>query len=57
MGTRPPTGGARRTVKRTNPGHGIRGMRERAASVGGRLTAGPLPGGGFQVKATLPTVR
>ena len=36
-------------------GHGIRGMRERAASVGGRLTAGPLPGGGFQVKATLPT--
>jgi signal transduction histidine kinase len=36
-------------------GHGIRGMRERAASVGGRLTAGPLPGGGFQVQATLPT--
>ena len=31
------------------------GMRERVASVGGRLTAGPLPGGGFQVKATLPT--
>jgi hypothetical protein len=30
-------------------------MRERAASVGGRLTAGPLPGGGFQVQATLPT--
>ena len=36
-------------------GHGIRGMRERAASVGGGLTAGPLPGGGFQVQATLPT--
>ena len=35
-------------------GHGIDGMRERAASVGGELTAGPLPGGGFQVKATLP---
>jgi signal transduction histidine kinase len=35
-------------------GHGISGMRERAASVGGELTAGPLPGGGFQVKATLP---
>ena len=30
-------------------------MRERAASVGGELTAGPLPGGGFQVRATLPT--
>jgi signal transduction histidine kinase len=36
------------------PGHGIRGMRERAALVGGQLTAGPLPGGGFQVRATLP---
>jgi signal transduction histidine kinase len=35
-------------------GHGISGMRERAASVGGELTAGPLPGGGFQVKAMLP---
>jgi len=30
-------------------------MRERAASVGGELTAGPLSGGGFQVRATLPT--
>jgi signal transduction histidine kinase len=35
-------------------GHGIDGMRERAASVGGELTAGPLAGGGFQVKAMLP---
>jgi signal transduction histidine kinase len=35
-------------------GHGIDGMRERAASVGGELTAGPLPQGGFQVTATLP---
>ena len=35
-------------------GHGIRGMRERAASAGGELTAGPLPGGGFRVTATLP---
>ena len=35
-------------------GHGINGMRERAASVGGELTAGPLPGGGFQVTALLP---
>ena len=35
-------------------GHGIDGMRERAASVGGELTAGPLPDGGFQVKAMLP---
>ena len=37
-------------------GHGIDGMRERAAAAGGTLTAAPLPGGGFQVQATLPTV-
>jgi signal transduction histidine kinase len=36
-------------------GHGIRGMRERAAAIGGTLSAGPLPGGGFRVEATLPT--
>ena len=38
-------------------GHGIRGMRERAASAGGDLTAGPLSGGGFQVRVTLPTTQ
>jgi signal transduction histidine kinase len=36
-------------------GHGILGMRERAAAFGGTLDAGPLPGGGFQVTALLPT--
>ena len=35
-------------------GHGIMGMRERAAIFGGTLDAGPLPGGGFQVAAFLP---
>jgi signal transduction histidine kinase len=35
-------------------GSGIAGMRERAATVGGRLDAGPLPGGGFAVVADLP---
>ena len=36
-----------------SPGHGLAGMRERAAAYGGRLTAGPLPGGGWQVTAVL----
>jgi signal transduction histidine kinase len=37
-------------------GHGIGGMRERAASVGGELTVGPRPGGGYQVTAALPAL-
>ena len=36
------------------PGHGLRGMNERVAAMGGRLTARPLPAGGFQVMAILP---
>ncbi|MFF7153282.1 histidine kinase [Streptomyces sp. NPDC008139] len=36
------------------PGFGLIGMRERVRSVGGTLTAGPLPGGGFRVTADLP---
>ncbi|WP_323746451.1 sensor histidine kinase [Catenulispora pinisilvae] len=35
-------------------GHGVAGMRERAAAVGGRLAAGPSPTGGFLVEAELP---
>lgn len=35
------------------PGAGLRGMRERAESVGGRLTAGPIDGG-WLVEAVLP---
>jgi signal transduction histidine kinase len=35
-------------------GHGITGMRERAGAVGGTLTAGPRPEGGFEVTAVLP---
>jgi signal transduction histidine kinase len=35
-------------------GHGLIGMRERAASVGGTLDAGPGRAGGFEVRATLP---
>jgi signal transduction histidine kinase len=37
-----------------NGGNGIAGMRERADALGGRLSAGPGPGGGFRVSATLP---
>lgn len=36
------------------PGHGLRGMRERAAQHGGRLSAAAEPGGGFAVRARLP---
>jgi len=36
------------------PGSGIAGMRRRAAAVGGELTAGPAPDGGFVVRAALP---
>jgi signal transduction histidine kinase len=35
-------------------GNGLRGMRERAEAVGGRLEAGPGEGGGFVVRAVLP---
>ncbi|MDG9724101.1 MULTISPECIES: sensor histidine kinase [unclassified Streptomyces] len=35
-------------------GHGLTGMRERAALVGGRLSAGADPDGGFLVEAQLP---
>jgi signal transduction histidine kinase len=35
-------------------GNGIRGMRERVAALGGQLTTGPRPGGGFRVQARLP---
>ena len=35
-------------------GHGIIGLRERAASVGGTITAGPVAGGGYVVTADLP---
>ncbi|MEU8193458.1 sensor histidine kinase [Microbispora amethystogenes] len=37
-----------------SPGHGLRGLSERAGAVGGELRAGPAPGGGFALHARLP---
>jgi signal transduction histidine kinase len=41
----------------TRTGHGLAGMEERASALGGTLTAGPRPEGGFAVTATLPVRR
>ncbi|MGH2894083.1 MAG: sensor histidine kinase, partial [Solirubrobacteraceae bacterium] len=38
----------------SGPGNGVRGMRERAAALGGTLEAGPDEGGGWRVHAWLP---
>jgi signal transduction histidine kinase len=42
------------TAQTTSAGHGLAGMRERAAAVGGSVDTGPAPGGGFRVTARLP---
>ncbi|TKV56787.1 sensor histidine kinase [Nakamurella flava] len=39
------------------PGHGLRGMRERVELLGGDLRAGARPGGGFAITAVLPVQR
>jgi signal transduction histidine kinase len=36
------------------PGHGLIGLRERVELLGGRLTAGPGPQGGFELRASIP---
>jgi signal transduction histidine kinase len=41
-------------VPRPRGGHGLTGMRERVGTVGGTLTTGPTPSGGFAVSAALP---
>jgi signal transduction histidine kinase len=38
----------------TSGGHGLAGMRERAAAAGGSVQTGPGPDGGFRVMARLP---
>jgi signal transduction histidine kinase len=42
------------TVAGASGGHGLVGIRERTAIVGGELVAGPEAAGGFTVRATLP---
>jgi signal transduction histidine kinase len=37
-------------------GHGLLGIRERAALAGGTFSSGPAAGGGFEVDVTMPTV-
>ncbi|MFI8835946.1 sensor histidine kinase [Streptomyces afghaniensis] len=47
------TGPSASTLPDRPPGHGLIGMRERAAAVGGHLSAGRRPEGGFLVSALL----
>ncbi|MFI7702127.1 sensor histidine kinase [Nonomuraea sp. NPDC049480] len=41
--------------RRRRAGYGLIGMRERLEALGGTLTAGPRPGSGWSVRATIPT--
>ena len=46
--------GTAATAGRSGPGYGLMGMNERAALLGGTFEAGPGPGDGWTVSATLP---
>ena len=43
-----------RSAEKHGGGYGLRGMRERSEILGGSLTAGPSPDGGWVVEAVLP---
>jgi signal transduction histidine kinase len=49
-----PGGPAERSGTKHGHGHGLTGMRERVALLGGSMSAGPAPDGGFVVSAVLP---
>jgi signal transduction histidine kinase len=46
--------GASQPVAAPSGGRGLDGLRERVRLAGGSFTAGPRPGGGFRVTATMP---
>jgi signal transduction histidine kinase len=52
--TNGPAMSAGKRVNGHGHGHGLAGMRERVELLGGSLSAGPAPGGGFVVSAVLP---
>jgi signal transduction histidine kinase len=51
----PPVGNGAARPTAVSAGYGIVGMRERAMALGGRFEHGAAPGGGFRVRAVLPT--
>ncbi|HEX9032649.1 MAG TPA: sensor histidine kinase [Streptosporangiaceae bacterium] len=53
-GRGPQAGAGQADLDRSPTGHGLIGMRERAAAIGGTLQASSRPEGGFRVCATLP---
>jgi signal transduction histidine kinase len=46
--------GPAKPAARTGAGHGLLGMRERAAALGGRCETGQVPGGGWRIRAWIP---